>query len=155
MKVKKVYIGDIHRRLIAGFIDLLILNFLMWILYKLFSFLAKAGQYEYLTEVSDNVYFAVGFVLVFLSVIILYFSAQHASFTQGTVGKRMMGLEVVDREGQPISGSKAFKRACVKIISYIFFFLSGPLIIFSSHALSLEDRAVGTYVVLKKSDIEE
>ncbi len=133
MPVKKVYIADVGRRLIAGFIDLFILNFLMWVLYKLFSFLAKAGQYEYVTDVQDNIYFAVGFVICSILLIIFYFSVQHASFTQGSVGKRLVGIEVVDKEGQRISGKKAFVRACVKLVSYIFFFISAPLFLVLMH----------------------
>jgi len=151
MITKKLYVADLHLRLIAGFIDLLLLQFLAFILYKLFDFVAKAGRYEYLTEQSDNWLFALGFILSFVLTVFIYFSVQHAGFSQASTGKRLMGIEVVDKEGQRISAKRARIRAIGKLISYLFFFISGPLIIFSANARGLGDRLADTYVVIKAS----
>ncbi len=151
MTVKKLYIADLHLRLLAGFLDLLILQFLAYVLYKVLDFCAKAGEYEYLTTRNDNWYFGVAFILCFILTVFMYFSIQHAGFSQASVGKRLVGLEVVDKEGQPISRKQANIRALGKVLSYLFFFISGPLIIFSSQARSLGDRMANTFVVIKAS----
>lgn len=150
MPKKILQIADLSRRFAAATIDLLTTQFLMYLLFKLFDFLCKASKYEYLTDSDDNVYFGLAFVISYLIVLIIYFAVQHSSMTQATLGKNIVGIEVVDMEGQAITKGTSYKRALIKVLSYALFFISGPLIIFDSYGRSLEDRLAKTYVVRKK-----
>ncbi|MGB9589282.1 MAG: RDD family protein [Candidatus Hydrothermia bacterium] len=67
-----------------------------------------------------------------------------------TIGKRIMGIKVVDKEGNPPGIGKAFLREVVgKLISKIIFGLGFILAAFDNQRRAWHDRIAGTYVIPK------
>ncbi len=76
----------------------------------------------------------------------LYFSLQDSSINQASIGKRMMGLRIVDEGGRPISFMRATGRHFAKFLSCIFMigYLSQP---FHEKKQTIHDRLAGTLVI--------
>ncbi len=90
-----------------------------------------------------------GLLLNLLSIAIpwLYFARQESGIKMATIGKRLVGIQVIDTEGYPISFLRATGRYFAKIISAIpclmgFFF---PL--FTPKKQALHDMIAGCVVV--------
>lgn len=65
-----------------------------------------------------------------------------------TIGKRIMGIKVVDREGNPPGIGKAFLRESVgKLLSEVIFGLGFILAAFDNQRRAWHDRIAGTYVI--------
>ncbi len=77
----------------------------------------------------------------------IYASWYESSESQATIGKRWVGLKVVDEKGERISFLRASGRFGAKFISALPCFLGFIAAIFSSRALTLHDRLSGTRVV--------
>jgi len=77
----------------------------------------------------------------------LYFALQESSPAQATIGKKALGIKVVDLNGNQISFAKATGRYFGKIISsailFIGFFMAG----FTEKKQALHDMMAGTLVI--------
>ncbi|NGQ95127.1 RDD family protein [Brevibacillus sp. SYP-B805] len=89
--------------------------------------------------------------LVFLSYLIsiLYFPLLESSSMQGTLGKKALGLIVVDEEGNRITVGRAFGRFFAKILSGIILYIGYIMVAFTEKKQGLHDKIVSTYVVKK------
>lgn len=82
----------------------------------------------------------------------LYFALQESSKWQGTVGKRALGLKVVDLEGRRISFGRATGRYFGKFLSSLLYI--GYLMIFwTKKKQALHDMIASTLVV-RESNVE-
>ena len=81
---------------------------------------------------------------------ILYFSIMESSKLQATLGKMVLGIKVVDRNGNRLTFWRAFGRKMAKILSTltlnIGYFMAGA----TRKKQALHDKLAGTYVVDKK-----
>jgi uncharacterized RDD family membrane protein YckC len=77
----------------------------------------------------------------------LYAAWYESSAAQATIGKRWMGLKVVDEQGERISFLRATGRYAAKYVSALPCFLGFIMAIFSSRGRALHDRLAGTRVV--------
>lgn len=87
---------------------------------------------------------------VLLSVAGLYFLVGPLLFGT-TCGLRLVGLALVDREGQPIGAAAAFARALGILLSGAYFGLGFLWILFDSQGQGFHDRISGTWVVRRNA----
>lgn len=138
-KQKLVYVG-FFKRLGAAAVD----NFAILIIVFVFFVVAKLIDNLIFTEFSDIAEeFIVG--LVFL----LYYPILESSKLQGSLGKHLIGIKVVDKEGNRISFLRALMRFFLKFWSFIIAFLGFVSIAFTEKKQGLHDAITETYVVEK------
>ena len=91
------------------------------------------------------------FILAGLAAQFLYKPLMEASEYQGTIGKIVLGMKVVDRNGQKITVAKSFIRTIVYLIEHAIPFgsLAFLIIAFTDENQGLHDMAAETYVVSK------
>ena len=77
----------------------------------------------------------------------LYFALQESGNSQATIGKKALGLKVVNAEGQRISFGQASGRHFGKIISTIILFIGYLMMIWDEKKQTLHDKMANTYVV--------
>jgi len=77
----------------------------------------------------------------------LYAAWWESSPRQATIGKRWMGLRVVDERGERISFLRATGRYAAKYLSALPCFLGFIMALFSSRGRALHDRLAGTCIV--------
>lgn len=82
-----------------------------------------------------------------LALAVLWFAGMEASTWQATVGKRIMGLKVVDAQGQRISLRIALGRYFGKILSVLTLGIGFMMAGWTVRKQALHDRLAGTYVV--------
>jgi uncharacterized RDD family membrane protein YckC len=92
--------------------------------------------------------------LVYLAVAIggpwYYFAKQESSPNMATIGKRLLGLQVVDLQGQRISFMKATGRHFGKILSS-FLYIGFIIAAFTEKKQGLHDILAGCLVIKKRS----
>jgi uncharacterized RDD family membrane protein YckC len=77
----------------------------------------------------------------------LYEALLTSSSWQGTIGKRVLRLKVVDEAGQRIGFGRATGRFFGKILSSMFFCIGFLMIAFTERKCGLHDMIAGTVVV--------
>lgn len=77
----------------------------------------------------------------------IYFAGGESGYSQGTVGKRAMGLMVTDLNGERITFGRASGRYFSKILSGLFFGIGYLMVAFSEKKQGLHDMMAGTLVV--------
>ena len=133
-------------RFVAIFIDGLILSPLLFIYVGI-----------YITDMSatdPTMKMALGGVLflVWLMIVIgqwLYFAMQESSRAQATLGKRLMGIQVTDRQGGRIGFGRATGRYFGKIISFCTLYIGFMLAGWTQRKQALHDMLADTLVVRK------
>lgn len=76
-----------------------------------------------------------------------YFIVMEAGPRQGTYGKQLLKIKVVDENGNRISYRISVIRSLSKIISAIILLIGFLMILFDDKKQGLHDRIAGTYVV--------
>ncbi len=122
------------RRFIASVVDSILLtvvfNALTWLA---FSESLKSNQ-----------------TLLFVITIIptwLYYALLESSAKQGTLGKIILGMKVVDYSNQRISFARATGRYFSKIISFVILMIGFIMVAFTSRKQGLHDIMAGTVVI--------
>ena len=82
-----------------------------------------------------------------LAIAWLYSALMESSPSQATLGKKALGLKVVDSEGQRISFGQATGRHFGKIISAIIIFIGYFMMLWDEKKQTLHDKMANTYVV--------
>lgn len=88
--------------------------------------------------------------LTFLSWIV-YCTFMEASSHQGTFGKRLMDIKVVDENGKRLDLYKAFLRNALKVLSIVPLFIGILWIIFDKKGQAWHDKLSRSIVVKDKS----
>ena len=141
-------------RLLAWLIDFLVLLFLSFIIALISGFFI-AFLLIYVSIVSADssiVRFLSDFIGGFIgfSVNLLYFTLFWSSKFQGTPGKILLGLKIVDANGNKISYSTALIRYISTFISSLLLGIGYLLIIFDGKKQALHDKFASTYVIKVK-----
>jgi len=84
----------------------------------------------------------------------LYFSLLESSSWQGSVGKKLLGLRVVDMNGERISFGKASGRYFGKILSAMICLIGFIMAAFTEKQQALHDMLAGTLVVTGGATID-
>ena len=142
-------------RLLAWLIDLLVLLFFLRFIIALISDFFIAFIFIYVSIVSADssiVRFLSDFIGGFIgfSVTLLYFTLFWSSKFQGTPGKIVLGLKIVDVNGNKISYSTALIRYISTFISSLLLGIGYLLIIFDGKKQALHDKFASTYVIKVK-----
>ena len=87
--------------------------------------------------------------LVLLVIIWLYYALLESSPWQASLGKRLMGLKVVDKRGRRLSFSKATKRLLVRLVTNIAFYIGFFTAAFDKHKETLHDKMSHSFVISK------
>lgn len=85
--------------------------------------------------------------LAYLVGVLLYFVLLTSGPSQGTLGKMMVGIKVVDRFGEPISKGRSFGRFFSYYLSGLFLNIGYIIAGFTPKKQALHDYIVSTYVV--------
>lgn len=126
--------GDLGKRIIAYFIDGILISLVTLILYFIFF---------------PFYYFAAYFIiapLVFVGTIVYYIAMEGGGW-HATLGKRAMGLYVASEDGSGITYSKAMLRYIGKIFSGLIFGIGYLMGAFSEKKQCLHDIMANTYVL--------
>lgn len=119
-------------RLSALLIDILILSFVSYF-------------------IINNIFiYKLRVILVAFGFTWLYFTLLNSSKWEGTVGKNVLGIKLVDNQYQKIS----FKQANVRFFTSLLSFLLPPLyltVVFTKKKLTIHDMIVNTIVVKKEA----
>ena len=84
--------------------------------------------------------------LLFFIISILYFGLLTSSKIQGTIGKRLLGIKVIDGEGNRISFSRAIARYFAMMVS-CFMLIGFIMAAFTEKKQALHDYIANTFVV--------
>ncbi len=85
---------------------------------------------------------------------VVYSMFMEASNKQGSFGKHLMGIKVVDEFGNKLSVKKSILRNLSKILSYLAVFVGFLWIIFDKKKQAWHDKINKTYVVLTEENFE-
>jgi uncharacterized RDD family membrane protein YckC len=91
------------------------------------------------------------FIVVFAAVLtMIYRVALESSGLKGTVGKRVMGLIMVDRRGRKVSLLRATWRFVVEVFSTVLLLIGYLVALTNSRRQTLHDLAAGTLVIRRE-----
>lgn len=148
------YVG-FWKRLLAAFIDLMILAVLLYV-FKIIIALMTVGIFVFVNENTNTSLVKLIYVTLIkidaLSPIIItwiYCALFESLKTQGTVGKLALGIKVINFQGNKISFVRASLRYLGKIISLLTLLIGFIMIGFTKNKQGLHDMLVKTYVVNK------
>ncbi len=124
-------------RIFSGIIDFTILFLLFLVILCFFDPFGLEGC-EYFETMGE------------IFVVWIYYAGLHASKLQATLGKKILGLKVVDGNGKRIGFVKSSERFLGAIISQIFFYFGYIMIAFTKYKQAFHDMTTGTFVVKMK-----
>jgi len=90
------------------------------------------------------------YLIMFAVVPFFYYGICEGSSMSASLGKKILGLMVVDARGRKLSWALAFIRAICKILSGLVFGIGYFSVIFDKNRQALHDKMVNTFVVVKK-----
>ncbi len=135
-------------RFVAAFIDMVVLCVLFYALaFVLWLLVAGGGG---LVGLAMTLSWLLGLVLG-----AAYYIALEVSSRQGTVGKLLLGLQVVDLDGHPLSLSEAIWRHLGRLVCVMTLGLGFAMAGWSRDGMALHDRISETMVVVKEEVFEE
>ena len=79
----------------------------------------------------------------------LYFAGMESSSNMGTIGKIIVGIKVVDEQGERISFLNATGRYFAKIISTAILFIGFIMAAYDVNRQALHDKLAKTFVINK------
>lgn len=125
------------KRIIAFVIDIITVTALTWIINTLL--------YQVVT--TTNTYYIFNHIYIILNIIIMLYFTILESFKGQTIGKEIMGIKVVKKDGNPINPLIAFIRNLTKIfwIPIVFDWLIACVL--CPKDLRLLDKLTGTIVI--------
>ncbi len=153
-------------RLLALVIDGMIIGIPVWFVQSIITFSYVLPKMNGLATMLDNgeiqtvdefhsklVSFELTFVLISLLVMaaanIMYFALMESSKKQATIGKLILGIQVIGESKERISFKRAVGRTFARILSGIPFGAGYLMVGFHSEKKSLHDLLARTYVVKK------
>ena len=90
--------------------------------------------------------------LVLLVIIWLYYALLESSPWQASLGKRLMGLKVVDRRGKRLSFAKATKRLLSRLVTNLTFYFGFFTAAFDKRKETLHDKMSKSVVIAKNAE---
>lgn len=132
-----IYVG-FWKRLLAAFLDgiALFVILILWVaITELLGLVLPSEMTSFLEEFG------------MLIIVLLYFPLWESSSSQGSIGKQILGVKVVDKEGQRLTFWRALARSVSKILSYSIASIGFVMIAFMDKKRGLHDLIVETYVV--------
>jgi uncharacterized RDD family membrane protein YckC len=143
-------------RFLAYIIDSLIVGIPMFII-QMILFVAIVGESysDYLmgklndpTLANSILIFSIISFIISLAVEVSYFGLLTASDLQGTIGKKLLGLKVVNEKGEKVSKGQAIGRYFAYLLSALILYIGFIMIAFGKKQ-GLHDKICKTYVVYR------
>jgi uncharacterized RDD family membrane protein YckC len=134
---KQVYVG-FWKRLGATILDSVALSIILVFLGALTGLLALILP----TSVIDFLQ-SVGSIVV----VLLYLPLWESSSSQGSIGKQILGIKVVNKDGKRLSFWRALARFVAKWVSYMIFCMGFLMIAGMDKKRGLHDLIANTYVI--------
>ena len=148
-----VYAG-FWRRFLALVLDQLLLGTVFYaMLFGLATIAALTGAFDALEGMDPDappawlVVAYLGFSLLYLAAVGLYFSLMESSRHQATLGKLALGIKVVDEEGRRLGFGRALGRWAATALSYLTLYIGFVMAAFTRRKRALHDLVAGTLVV--------
>ena len=139
------YIG-FGKRLLAYIIDMVLFMIVLMLISGVVTLLmVKTSNNPQESLESFNSIMNIFIPLAFL----LYFALMESSAKQGTLGKMLMKIKVINAEGERLSKKDAFIRNIARYLSGIILGLGYIMIMFTKDKQSLHDKLAKTYVIAK------
>jgi len=137
------------RRVIAYFIDAIVLGIVMGIVFGILGAIAGAALSGGNSDNAGGVIASLGAVLyvVLIVAVWLYFALMESSSKQATLGKMALSIKVTDLEGHRITFGKATGRFFGKIISGMILYIGYMMAGWTAKKQALHDMMAGTLVV--------
>jgi uncharacterized RDD family membrane protein YckC len=131
------------RRFAAMFLDQLIIGVGMFaVMFAAIMAMVMAGG----GSDPGNAFVAI-FYLVYFVAVAYYYAGQESSSAQATLGKRALGIKVVDRDGRQLTFAHALGRWFSVALSYLTMYIGFLMAAFPPRKLALHDMVSGTQVV--------
>jgi uncharacterized RDD family membrane protein YckC len=148
-------VAGFWRRLAAALVDTAILAIELPALG--FAVLVAVAIVQASASETENVDLAAGpalIVIVVLQIMVswLYSAALESSGWRATVGKRVVGLEVTDLDGRPVSFARASARYAAKALVILTAYLGFLMIALPGMRQGVHDIVAGTLVVKRKTE---
>lgn len=134
------------KRFLAYIIDSCIL-FVAFFVISLFGMIPLIGVTTFAASEGIITLSAIVWYVVLLIAQVLYFVLLESSRLQGTIGKKALGIKVVDKFGERISFGKALTRYVSKFLSGIIFYIGYIMIGVTKEKQGLHDMIAKTYCV--------
>lgn len=148
--------GGFWIRVLAVMIDGILINCVLWPIMAILSSVGVLGAGAISRNAEDPaaalaLLAGILFILVPVAFAVswLYEALLTSSSWQGTIGKRILGLKVVDDAGRPIGFGRATGRHFAKIVSSMIFGIGYIMAAFTDKKRALHDMIAGT-VVMKR-----
>jgi uncharacterized RDD family membrane protein YckC len=144
-------LGGPFSRMLALVIDMAVIAALKWVIDRAAAPLLVFGE-DISTAVNVVLYFAIS---------LLYSAVAEWLWRGQTVGKRLMGLRVVDARGLRLEPSQVMVRNLMRLLDGlpVLYLVGGTACFFSRHRQRLGDVAAGTVVVrtprLARPDVDQ
>lgn len=146
--------ASLKRRTLAYLIDILPITFLTFSFFYLFTDF-KDVWHQYLSHsrtIMDTIEFQTWKMLIrnttFIA-FVLYGTLFESSKLQGTLGKYILGIKVVNYQFEKISIVHSIYRNFVKLTAYITALISYFMLIFTKNKQTLHDKVSKTYLVVE------
>ncbi len=145
-KTQSKYAGLI-KRTAATSIDILILNIITTLIFLINLYIKG---YDITTLNQNNLPLNLTWPIIISPLIYLFYcTITQYSKQMGTYGEKLLSIEVIDKEDNPITLKQAFFRNLLRILNILTLFLGYILIIFTKKKQSLSDILTKTYVTNK------
>jgi len=131
------------KRVVAYILDGIIFSFLFGIL----AFLLGGSIFSIDPQNPGNMMAIFGIYALFYPAWWLYFALMESSSSQGTFGKKILGIKVTDLQGQPISFGHATGRHFSALITQMTFTIGYLMSAFTARKQALHDMVASTLVV--------
>jgi serine/threonine protein kinase len=131
-------------RILAGIIDVILINVAGFIFGLVLGTLILAADGNIEDSSTELVINIIGFIFG-----LLYFSLMESSSMGATLGKRAVGIKVIDLQGNSISLGKAMGRHLGRILSMLLVMIGFLMVGFTRHKQGLHDMMAGTLVIKK------
>ena len=144
------------QRTVAFLIDKILLYLTSFILFLIGILAIRSGfqlcgdvlSIEIFTKLTGN--FLIFYSIMTLLIDVLYFTYFHGTTGQ-TIGKKILGIKVVQSTGEPMTPGIAFLRWVGYIISGLILYLGYIWIAFDREKQGWHDKIAGTYVIKEQS----
>jgi len=137
------------RRVIAYFIDAIVLSIVLGIVFGILGAIAGAALSGGNSDNAGGAIAGLGAVLYILLIVAvwLYFALMESGSKQATLGKMALSIKVTDLDGRRISFGRATGRFFGKIISGMILYIGYMMAGWTAKKQALHDMMAGTLVV--------
>jgi uncharacterized RDD family membrane protein YckC len=140
--------GGFWIRFVAYIIDMVAIYIAGWPFSKLFTALGSISS-------NSSPYYSILDVVIGLIISWIYFAGYDSSTNQGTIGKQLLGLKIIDANGKRITFGRATVRHFSQILSGLLLCLGYLMIGWTKKKRGLHDFIADTYVIKTKGQFEK